>query len=133
MRETKFRGLSKNPVRHWHFGYLVAIDIDTGRAFIRVMDPENMPPRYTDFEVDPETVGQYTNRTSDKIDYYEGDYISGVFQTKTEDIPVRGVIAFDEYMWGISCELTGEGYSLNRISRIKLLGNIHEHPELLKP
>lgn len=67
MRQFKFRG--KDLSGDWRYGYLLQKDVDTDAYFIREINPNNIPPRYTDYQV--KQVGQFV-LTINGIDYYEG-------------------------------------------------------------
>lgn len=56
---------------------------------------------------------------------YEGDILKYNFKTATSNDEFKSSVFFDEFMW-----LTDE-HSLNRLSNIEIIGNIHENPSLL--
>jgi len=58
---------------------------------------------------------------------YEGDVIEGTWNDKK----VKGVVVFDEGMFGIEDVIGGDAYSLNRLNA-EVIGNIYENPELLE-
>jgi hypothetical protein len=63
---------------------------------------------------------------------YEGDIIQFNFRDKRGDVSTfLGKVIWDEYMWLVETP-EGEQYSLNRIHRIIIFGNIHEDLNLLK-
>ena len=120
MREIKFRGRVKNTNKpQWVYGIVI-------------------PPQYSSWEdwtlfdgerrwiVDPETVGQYTGlMDSEENEIYEGDIISFPYQRRTE----TGVVYY-----------VNGGYSVkNKVclpvmfyKEIRVVGNIHDNPELFK-
>lgn len=77
-------------------------------------------------------IEQYTGRTDQhRMELYEGDIIEFRFRTKHDNELYTGKIYFDDFMYLVE-SFSGEVFSLNRINSVTLLGNIHEHPHLLK-
>lgn len=60
---------------------------------------------------------------------YEGDVISFAFRTKDANFLYQGVVVFDEFMFVVDVP-NGDGFSLNRINSVNVIGNIHQNPEL---
>ena len=129
MREILFRG-KRTANGKWVEGY----------AFNQ-RNPANIEESYirvheTDFNVIPETIGQYTGLTDKngrKI--FEGDIV--VFADFFNDEIHRGVVYWcDSAFWFDCTETEGdEGmYSLAYISVnvLEVIGNIYDNPELLK-
>ncbi|EIQ6120630.1 hypothetical protein ABZ323_001851 [Listeria monocytogenes] len=80
-------------------------------------------------KVDPETVGQYTERQdihNNKI--FEKDIATCQFFDKK----ITGVIEFIEYMWAVNDRKNQRLYQLNEVAYLEVIGNIHENPELLE-
>ena len=134
MREIKFRG-KRIDNGEWVYGYYWTNEI--GNHFIKAIKSKNdnfvSNPTTNDFEVNPETVGQYTGLTDKngkKI--FEGDILerSG--------------------FWGWYVAYEDGGFrkiSINTVQRInwehslleqdtvyywEIIGNIHDNPELVK-
>ena len=131
MRKILFRGKWKNS-GEWVYGNLFNPDkadtptqICIGTYIAR-----------TCYEIDPETVGQYTGLTDKngrKI--FEGDIV--VFADFFDDKIHRGVVYWcDSAFWFDCTETEGdEGiYSLAYISAniLEVIGNIYDNPELLE-
>ena len=131
MREILFRGKWKNS-GEWVYGNLFNPDkadtptqICIGTYIAR-----------TCYEIDPETVGQYTgltDRNGRKI--FEGDIV--VFADFFDDKIHRGEVYWcDSAFWFDCTETEGdEGmYSLAYISVnvLEVIGNIYDNPELLE-
>ena len=131
MREILFRGKWKNS-GEWVYGNLFNPDkadtptqICIGTYIAR-----------TCYEIDPETVGQYTgltDRNGRKI--FEGDIV--VFADFFDDKIHRGVVYWCDLAFWFDCTETegDEGiYSLAYISVnvLEVIGNIYDNPELLE-
>lgn len=137
MREIKFRGICNEEIHthheateigEWIYGYLVSPNT------IRISMSEESGGVgsgivHVDVEVIPETVGQYTglkDKEGNKI--YEGD-----------------ILDFDEIEWGgkfdkeviYMANIIGDWQYCGTINDViewrKVIGNIHDNPELLKP
>ena len=120
-REIKFRG-KRIDNREWIYGYAIynqwhnTYKIDTGLYGV------------SSATVDPSTIGQYTGlKDHNENDLYEGDVFTvgankKVFECRFE----RG--CFVAYLDGKQYGIIGELHEMY----IKVIGNIHEHPELLK-
>ena len=131
MREILFRGKAKaiagcpynngKPDGEWVFGYVFS---DLGAMKIRQYETDR--PECNDYEVDPETVGQYTGLTDKNgVRIFEGDivdYISSdvIGNPKTGTIIVEDMTDYDTMIY------------LNHSDELQIIGNIHDNPELLK-
>jgi hypothetical protein len=132
MREIKFRGKRKDNGEwiygnyhhnfrkgHWH----TISDFD-----------DNI-----DHIVDPETVGQFVTRNVWGDEIYEGSILLGEFATgmggkSTKYKELHFHIGYSEYMNSFHVVMPkhyGNYRFLPHISKCKLVGNIHDNPELL--
>ena len=131
MREVLFRGKAKAiagcPYNNgksdgeWVFGYIFP---DLGAMKIRQFEPDR--PECNDYEIDPETVGQYTGLTDKNgVRIFEGDivdYISSdvIGNPKTGTIIVEDMTDYDTMIY------------LNHSDELQIIGNIHDNPDILK-
>ena len=133
MREILFRGKAKAiagcPYNNgksdgeWVFGYIFP---DLGAMKIRQFEPDR--PECNDYEIDPETVGQYTGLTDKngrKI--FEGDIVKAFSRYDTQHtyaITYRNsVFWFGVWNW---VEF------IDRFQFAEVVGNIHDNPDILK-
>lgn len=132
MREILFRGKAKaiagcpynngKPDGEWVFGYVFS---DLGAMKIRQYETDR--PECNDYEVDPETVGQYTGLTDKNgVRIFEGDIVR-VF-TRFSEIYVSSVAYHDGTFWFKNWSWTK---FLFKFEKIEVIGNIHDNPELL--
>ena len=140
MREIKFRGKSKY-YGTWVYGYYVAPDIicrgyEYGdHAEILLIGAE---------EVDPKTVGQYTNyKNKNGKEIYEGDIVGFVRENAFKERGlIIGIIKYhpDRLAYIVSnCivrQPDGEkekwDYTFLSEDDLEVIGNIYDNPELLE-
>ena len=126
MREYKFRERDVHDV--WHHGYLANIrlqsvprwDSPTVIRFAEIVDEDDLTNR-----VDPETVGQFTGmHDCDGHEIYEGDVV------RIDDWSTPSFIRWDD----VTASFVVDRWSVNlaHVSQIKVVGNIHDNPELLE-
>jgi uncharacterized phage protein (TIGR01671 family) len=139
-REIKFRGKRVNN-GEWVYGYY-GYKVESGKAFIIVETINvNCDSYFTDYEVDSETVGQYTglhDKADGETELFEHDIVEFVYKDKT----YIGVVKFEAGTFILACNsLPDEYITLLDIIQsdrdyfwIKggIKGNIHNNPELMK-
>ena len=134
MREIKFRGKDFSGV--WHYGhfYIEAVEIDAlGFEYVSFIK-EVYGDHFKDYDVDPETVGQFTGlHDKNGREIYENDIVKADHHN-----PKNYRI---EFLEGGFCGAwnNGEGFPID-INHfydstgccIEVVGTFHENPELLK-
>ncbi|MDR2049681.1 MAG: YopX family protein [Treponema sp.] len=137
MREIEFRGKRKDN-GEWVYGNLL-IDVSNGDCTIIQcenyhIDVQNCKLIYR------ETVGQYTGLTDVKgTKIFEGDIVEHKYTgkpyrcRKEREMVIRGKIAFLNEMsgWAIVGNNSVLAYHIIAIQGWKIIGNIHDTPELL--
>ena len=133
MREILFRGKRENG--EWVHGDL-SYHHD-GRVFIRYWDRLGFDPAYNAYEVDPETVGQFTGMTDKNgKQIFEGDIIRAKIEEGNHkgftwpDMPVgfqQGSFCLNDRNGYVFCVLGAFAAAVT----FEVIGNIHDNPELL--
>lgn len=125
-REIKFRGKAKLDGKWW-FGNLVPKDT-RGRTQI------NNPEHGGCFDIDQETVGQFTGlRDKNGKEIYEGDFVRfhmherGIHESEYQ----TGLVEFGggRFYADLDCSTL---YFCGDSEDYEVIGNIHDNPELLK-
>ena len=135
MREIKFRGIKKGK-NHFVYGNL---SIKFDMAFIQTYLEDTRS--YEDVEVEPETVGQYTELEYNFHKYFEHDICQMVVPTKDGGKEtVKGVVGFTMGSFFLN-EIGGKWrkwifaeiatMAIRSGATVFYLGNIHDNPELL--
>lgn len=136
MREIKFRGKRKD-TDEWVYGDLVR-NVEGAFAVVPPykMDMNNI---CSDYEVSPETVGQFTGlHDTNGKEIYEGDILQYI--GRGADIVGKiyyREVTFKEGSFCIYCKDLNihspiSGYITNGVLGWDVVGNIHDTPELLK-
>ena len=146
MREYKFRGKTLDGTE-WCYGYLV-VKPDKQALIEQCDELRRVSPQYV---VDPDTVGMYTGRCaceSKKI--FEGDVLEfTVFDYQGGDSQYRGVVewcgsrfivsvhaVFARNSWRPRRDYEEEYFDLDWMldqdDEVKIIGNVHDNPELLE-
>ena len=123
-REILFRG-KKMGSDAWAYGDLInGVADQKGMAFIW-QEENNKPFNTREYNVIPETVGQYTGLTDKNgIKIFEGDIVKGTYFGFP--LPVYN------YTLEISWQEAIAGWGANYFENVEVIGNIHDNPELLK-
>ncbi len=126
MREILFRGRTLIETK-WVVGDLSRVVHDDGRCYVFPADGYDSPDFY---EVDPETVGEYTGLTDDNgAKIFEGDLIE--YDSKTFEMKyIDGFATFD--LRSVDNMSLAPRITTNTVHRMRVIGNIHDNPELLE-
>lgn len=128
-REIRFRGLSVNS-KEWVYGYFYE---ECGNTYIiEDRQKESILNRNISKRVDPATVGQFTGlKDKDGKDIFEGDALD----TMDGEPPICVSNGGNITRWIVS-DCNGEVDSFDESwsgGCVKIIGNIHDNPELLEP
>jgi len=124
MREIKFRGFNrKNGV--WLYGFYLQ---NRGAHFV-CPDEFADGKSWDDYEIDPETRGEYTDMVDrNKREIYEGDILYDHYSNN------RFRVYFTSACFDVGGILEAVYRSLSDVANdSEVIGNIHDNPELLKP
>lgn len=135
MRDIKFRGKHKD-TGEWVYGDLVR-NVEGAFAVVPPykMDMNNI---CSDYEVSPETVGQFTGlHDTNGKEIYEGDIVKAplldpIFGDILLDAFCNTVIEFNNGAFVVSYYGNSRKIYLQDLcDKIEVIGNIHDTPELL--
>lgn len=123
MREIKFRGYNRKN-KQWLYGFYLQ---NCGHHFVCSDEFAQKGKSWDDYEVDSETVGQFTGLTDKNgREIYEGDVVR-YSDESDDDYPRHGVVDSvvfeDGCFWPVS-----ESWAHDK----EVIGNIHDNPELLE-
>ena len=132
MREILFRGKRKDN-SEWVYGNYAVTDNNGKQHFI-------FQNKAFEFEVDPETVGQYTGITDDngkKI--FEGDILGITNDDPDYDYITKVYLDCDTLcvdVQGQDYDYTSIGFAIeiwnDECDQVEVIGNIYDNPELLE-
>mgnify|MGYP002518100761 CR=1 FL=1 len=135
MREILFRGKS-SVLDDWIYGYLVVTKVGNNDLYT-IIPADDLPKILTEkrwFQVDPDTVGQFTGLTDKNgRKVFEGDIL------KEEDIVVGGGIQIQGDVWSVGmrkgCWVVESAVEWDFLStnagKCAVIGNVHDNPGLL--
>lgn len=140
MRETLCRG-KREDNKEWVYGNYLYDDM-TEKHFIVPFGNISESTKVNEegccycvgFEVIPETVGQYTvlsDKNGDKI--FDGDIVNG--KNAIHGYYEKFIVVWDDEAAGFYCKRcrnTDCNYCFDLVLDIKIIGNIHDNPELLE-
>lgn len=140
MREIIYRGLRKDG-RGWAYGSYIYNPRDE-EHYIGAYEPPKNPLRgleWNVYEVDSETVGQFTGRIDDKeTKVFDGDILLGTWNEMVDDYHSKdfsdtGFVSWDVDWGKWVVEDTVETRDLyDWCEEIKVIGNRWDSPELLE-
>ena len=121
MREIKFRG-KRVDNGEWMYGYY--FKGFTGIPYILVLH-DHILGMTEYYEVDPDTVGQYTERKDkNNTKIYEGDIV--------ENGGMRLFVRYCSEIAGFAADSRSSPLCLLKKDCTEKIGNIHDNPELIK-
>lgn len=132
MREILFRGKRKDN-GEWVYGNYAVTDNNEKQHFI-------FQNKAFEFEVDPETVGQYTGITDDnEKKIFDGDILGVTNDDPDYDYITKVYLDCDTLcvdVQGQDYDYTSIGFAIeiwdDECDQVEIIGNIYDNPELLK-
>lgn len=125
MRTIKFRGYNRKN-KEWLYGFYLQ---NRGAHFVCPDEFAN-GKTWVDYEVDPETVGQFTGlHDKNGKEIYEGDIIQGTLMNNKKLI---GLAMFYGGCFFFKCTNGHSDEYLVHINDKIIISNIHDNSELLK-
>ena len=123
MRKIKFRGYGKDEKgKHWIYGNL----LDEKLIGLVAIQDEKCHV----WEVDPESVGQYTGlKDSEGEEIYEGDIIKVRTQNPYWRFRRNFVVTWGTDGWLLDGDSLYSWFSLHTL---EVIGNVHDNPDLLE-
>ena len=123
-REIKFRGYNAKNARWLHGHYF----INRGGHYIVTDGIANPFLTHEDFTVHPDTVGQFTGMyDADGKEIYEGDIV----RTSVAKDAI-GVVEWNNDQASFVVHMKGRTQCYPLSESDKIIGNIHDNPELLR-
>ena len=132
MREILFRG-KREDNGEWVYGDFCKpcniVFVENG--YDNVLKQDNIPV-CGDYEVIPETVGQYTGTDKNGTKIFEGDIVREKDVIHDGEIQIKGekyVVEFQKGCWTIRAEDDCWDFLCTQ-DDLEVIGNIHDNPEL---
>lgn len=132
-REILFRGKSIG-IDVWLYGILFNYELTapSNVPCISVCVPTSWKEAYNFYAVQPNTIGQYTGLTDKKgVKIFEGDVVIIGEKLKAKVIYYDGAFRMQSEFSPTPIDTTDMGYMMREFS-VRVIGNIHDNPELIK-
>lgn len=134
MREILFRG--KTDKGEWVYGVPTKDDFDATYIVEGIFECDEYRCNGADcFDVDENTIGQYTGLTDKNgTKIFEGDIIQFDYIGKNLGVNGKSSVLFENGKFGVLWGWHNEFVCLDGFSNttLEIIGNIHDNPELLK-
>lgn len=129
MREIKFRGKTKEG--EWVYGDLETRRLD-GRCFIHTYTEDRL--YYTQFEILPDTIGQYTGlMDANGKEIYEGDIVRyRLTDERYKKNPRYSNLPIHYDGSQARFEAGNIYWDTLRSNKVEVIGNVHDDPELIE-
>ncbi|MBK6089655.1 YopX family protein [Ruminococcus difficilis] len=148
MREILFRGkriddyvndksidYAEKGAREWAYGDIIHRRYYKNKDVVVIRTEDSGFDNYSDYEVDPSTIGQYTGLTANGKKIFEGDIVkvTGLYPDRDGEKRIwrrfrvgevfyyHGAFYFDKWLLCKTSEKC-----------LEIIGNIHDNPELLE-
>ena len=132
-REILFRGKSIG-MDIWLYGKLFnyGLTAPSNVPCISVCVPTSWKEAYNFYRVHPNTIGQYTGlKDKNGVKIFEGDVVIIGEKLKAKVIYYDGAFRMQSEFSPTLIDTTDMGYMMREFS-VRVIGNIHDNPELIK-
>lgn len=132
-REILFRGKSIG-IDNWLYGKLFnyGLTAPSNVPCICVCVPTSWKEAYNFYAVHPNTIGQYTGlKDKNGVKIFEGDVVIIGEKLKAKVIYYDGAFRMQSEFSPTLINTTDMGYMMREFS-VRVIGNIHDNPELIK-
>lgn len=132
-REILFRGKSIG-MDIWLYGKLFnyGLTAPSNVPCISVCVPTSWQEAYNFYRVHPNTIGQYTGlKDKNGVKIFEGDVVIIGEKLKAKVIYYDGAFRMQSEFSPTPIDTTDMGYMMREFS-VRIIGNVHDNPELIK-
>lgn len=132
-REILFRGKSIG-MDIWLYGKLFnyGLTAPSNVPCISVCVPTSWQEAYNFYRVHPNTIGQYTGlKDKNGVKIFEGDVVIIGEKLKAKVIYYDGAFRMQSEFSPTLIDTTDMGYMMREFS-VRIIGNVHDNPELIK-